>query len=377
MNYYRLKAVAHKELLHIIRDPRSLTMALMLPFLMILLFGYGLSLDVDRIPTAIYDSDNSPESRSLIALFQSNRYFRVIGHVRDYSSLQRSIDSGKVILGLVIPQRYSSDLRTSRNPQIQLLVDGSDSNTASIALAYTKALFRQYAISMAAGKSKHSSNGPDESAINAQIRIWYNSDLKSKNYIIPGLIAIVLMTIASLLTSLTIAREWEMGTMEQLISTPLCPSELVMGKMTAFFALGCVDTILVIVAGVAVFAVPLRGNLLFLAISSGIFLYGALCWGILISSVARSQLLAYQIGVVTSFLPAFLLSGFIFAIDNMPGIIQIVSYSVPARYFISILRGIFLQGTGLQILWREVILLFAFAAIVFFATTRQLNREIE
>jgi len=376
MNFGRVRAVAQKEFLHIIRDPRSLAMALLLPVLMILLFGYGLSLDVDRIPTVIYDSDNSPESRSIATKFRDNRYFDVVGHAGDYADLQRSIDSGKAMLGLVIPQHFSRDLRAGKSPQIQLLLDGSDSNTASIALGYANTLLRQHAVTLAATEMNRAAGVQRRAAIETHIRIWYNSDLKSKNFIVPGLIAIVLMTIAALLTSLTIAREWEMGTMEQLISTPLRPSELVLGKMSAFFALGCVDTILAILAGVGVFGVPLRGSLVFLAMTSGIFLFGALCWGILISSIARSQLLANQMGSLTTFLPGFLLSGFIFAIDNMPPAIQTVSYLVPARYFVRILKGIFLKDIGMQVLWGEVLLLVAFAAIVFFVATRRLNQEV-
>ncbi len=376
MNFGRVRAVARKEFLHIIRDPRSLAMALLLPVLMILLFGYGLSLDVDRIPTVIYDSDHSPESRSIATKFQDNRYFDVVEHSNDYAGLQKSIDSGKAMLGLVIPQHFSRDLRAGKSPQIQLLLDGSDSNTASIGLGYANTLLRQHAVTLAATEMNRAAGLQRRSAIETHIRIWYNSDLKSKNFIVPGLIAIVLMTIASLLTSLTIAREWEMGTMEQLISTPLRPSELVLGKMSAFFALGCIDTILAILAGVCVFDVPLRGSLVFLALTSGIFLFGALCWGILISSIARSQLLAYQMGSLTTFLPGFLLSGFIFAIDNMPPAIQTVSYLVPARYFVRILKGIFLKDIGLEVLWGEVLLLVAFAAIVFFVATRRLNQEV-
>jgi ABC-2 type transport system permease protein len=376
MNLGRVRAVARKEFLHIIRDPRSLAMALLLPVLMILLFGYGLSLDVDRVPTAIYDSDNSPESRSIVTRFLGNRYFQVVGHAQDYAGLQKSIDRGEAILGLVIPQHYSRDLRAGRSPQIQLLLDGSDSNTASIALGYANTLLRQHALSLAATERNRSSGIRPRAAIEARIRIWYNSDLKSKNFIVPGLIAIVLMTIASLLTSLTIAREWEMGTMEQLISTPLRPSELVLGKMSAFFALGCLDTVCAILAGVFVFGVPLRGSLVILAISSGIFLFGALCWGILISSIAQSQLLAYQMGSLTTFLPGFLLSGFIFAIENMPPIVQGLSYLVPARYFVRILKGIFLQDIGIRMLWGEIGLLLVFAVAVFFIATRRLNREV-
>jgi ABC-2 type transport system permease protein len=255
-------------------------------------------------------------------------------------------------------------------------VDGSDSNTASIALGYANQVFRQYTQDMAATETNRRSGIRPTNRVEAQVRVWYNSEMKSKNYIVPGLTAIVLMIIASLLTSLTIAREWEMGTMEQLMSTPLRPSEFVLGKIAAFFVLGSIDTALAILAGLMVFQVPLRGSLIFLSVTSGIFLIGALCWGILISAIARTQLLAYQIGVVTSFLPAFLLSGFIFAIDNMPEPVQIISYFVPARYFVSILKGIFLRGTGIQVLWAEVGLLFAFAAIVFFAATRRLSQKV-
>ena len=376
MNYRRIKAVARKELLHIVRDPRSLVMALMLPTLMILLFGYGLTLDVDRIPTVVYDADNSPESRAIVSRFEGSRFFRIVGNAGDYPAMQRSIDSGQALLGLAIPREYSRDLLSGASPQVQLLLDGSDSNTASIALNYANSLLSRHAQDIAASELDRRSGLQRRSALEAQVRVWYNSELKSKNFVVPGLIAIVLMIIASLLTSLTVAREWEMGTMEQLLSTPVRPSELVLGKMAAFFTLGSVDTILAILAGVVIFDVPLRGSVIFLAVTSGIFLIGALCWGILISSLARSQLLAYQMGVVTSFLPAFLLSGFIFPIDNMPQGIQIVSYIVPARYFVTILKGIFLRGTGMAVLWAEVGFLIAFAAIVFFAATRRLNQKV-
>ena len=200
--------------------------------------------------------------------------------------------------------------------------------------------------------------------------------MESKNYIIPGLLAVILMIIAALLTSLTIAREWEMGTMEQLLSTPVRPAELVLGKMSAYFAVGAVDTLTAVVISVALFEIPLRGSLLFLAATCFIFLFGTLCWGILISALARNQLMAYQLGVVTSFLPAFLLSGFIYAIDNMPLPIQIFTYIVPARYFVHILKGIFLKGIGFEILAVEVAFLIAFAALVFFLATRKLKQKM-
>ena len=376
MNYRRTRAIARKEFLHIIRDSRSLVMALLLPILMILLFGYGLSLDVDRVSTVIYDADNSPQSRAVVSHFQDNRFFQIVEIAQDYRSFQKSIDSGRSLLGLAIPRHYSRDLLAGSSPQVQLLLDGSDANTASIALGYANSLLKRHMQDLATTELNRKSGLQITTAVQAQIRVWYNSELKSKNYVVPGLIAIVLMIIASLLTSLTIAREWELGTMEQLLSTPVRPSELVLGKMAAFFVLGSVDTMLAILSGLIVFHVPLRGSYMLLALTSGIFLIGALCWGILISSLARSQLLAYQIGVLTSFLPAFLLSGFIFAIKDMPKVIQFLTYLVPARYFVSILKGIFLRGTGIKVLWGEMGLLLAFAAIVFIAATRRLNRGI-
>lgn len=210
----------------------------------------------------------------------------------------------------------------------------------------------------------------------AGVRIWYNSELKSKNYIVPGLIAIILMLIASSLTSLTIAREWEMGTMEQLLSTPVRPKELVLGKLVAYFALGLVDMLIALVVGLFVFQVPMRGNPLLLFFTSCVFLFGALSWGILVSALARNQLMAYQMGTLTSFLPAFLLSGFIFAVENMPTAIRVITYVVPTRYFVTVLKGIFLKGVGMRILWMEIGLLMAFAGVVFFLATRKLNQKI-
>jgi ABC-2 type transport system permease protein len=376
MNLRRTRAVARKEFLHIVRDVRSLAMALALPLFMLLLFGYALTLDIDRIPTIIYDADRTPESRDLIARFQGSRYFEIRGMAGNYKGIEAAIDSNECLLGVIIFRDFARQLLTSQGAQVQLLLDGSDSNTASIALGYARTLLQTYDLELRSGAQNRRGGGSMTAAVQPHLRIWYNSDLKSKNYIVPGLIAVILMIIAALLTSLTIAREWEMGTMEQLLSTPLRAAEVVLGKMAAFFALGVVDMLVAIVAGVLIFRVPLRGDILFLALTSGIFLIGALCWGILISAAVRSQLLAYQLGALTSFLPAFLLSGFIFDIRNMPGIIQVVTYFFPARYFVTILKGIFLRGVGARVLWYEAALLFLYAAIVFLLATRKLKQKV-
>jgi len=373
VNLRRTRAMASKELRHIWRDARSLIIALALPVIMLLLFGYALSLDVDHIPTLIFDSDGSPESRALIARFEGSRYFEILGFVDDYRTIERSIDREECLIAVVIPKEFSRNLLTGKEVQVQLIIDGSDSNTASIALGYAEALVANHALAL---QSAQEGGTQAPLPVEARLRVWYNSDLKSQNYIVPGLLAVILMIISALLTSLTIAREWEMGTMEQLLSTPLRPAELVLGKMSAYFAVGAIDTVIVIVVGVLIFEVPLRGSLFFLAVSCFIFLFGALCWGILISAIAGSQLLAYQLGMMTSFLPAFLLSGFIYSIENMPAPIQMFTFLVPARYFITLLKGIFLKGIGFELLVLEVAFLTAFATLVFLTATRMVKRTV-
>ncbi len=376
MSPRRAWAVARKELLHIVRDLRSLSMALTLPLIMILLFGYALSLDVDRIPTVLYDADRTPQSRDLLAQFHGSRYFQIAAIAEDYATVERKLDKGECLLGVVVPQDYSVRLLSGGKAQVQLLLDGSDSNTASIALGYAEALVQSYGNRLRLENMNRKAGNLPAVPVEARIRVWYNSELKSRNYIVPGLIAVVLTIVGALLTSLTVAREWEMGTMEQLLSTPLRASELVLGKMAAFFALGVADTLLALVVGVLIFRVPLRGNLLLLAVTSCIFLVGAFFWGILLSSLARSQLLAYQMGMISSFLPAFLLSGFIYAIENMPPVIRGISYVTPSRYFVTVLKGVFLKGVGIGVLWPEVAFLILYAAIVFVAATRKVKTKL-
>ncbi len=372
----RTAAVARKEALHVLRDRRSLGMALAVPLVMLLLFGYALTLDVDRIPTMIYDRDRTPESRELIERFSGSRYFQVLGSAAGYAPFERQVDRNRAMLSVVIPQDFSRELVRGGRPEVQLLFDGSDSNTASIALGYTDALLESHAFELRRRWLERRGGGRLENPVEARIRVWYNAELKSRNFIVPGLIVVILMIIAALLTSLTIAREWEMGSMEQLLATPLRAQELVLGKMTAYFVLGLADMLTAAGAGVLVFGVPLRGNPLLVFASGCVFLVGALFWGIFLSAAARSQVLAYQMGMLTSFLPAFLLSGFIFAIENMPVVIQGVTYLFPSRYFVAILKGLFLKGTGLAVLWGEIALLAVYAAVVFLLAVRKVGRKL-
>ena len=372
----RTAAVARKEGLHILRDARSLALALAMPVMMLLLFGYALTLDIDRVPTLIYDQDQSPESRELTARFAGSRYFQIIGEVDDYAPVERMIDQGVCTLALVIPRDYSRDVNSGREARVQLLVDGSNSNTASISMSYADALVRSYSFELQTKAMTRKGGGKLNPPVEAQTRVWYNPMLQSKNYIVPGLIAVILMIISAMLTSLTVSREWETGTMEQLLSTPVRAHEIVLGKMTAYFVLGFIDTLIVLAVGVLLFGVPLRGNPLLVLLSSCIFLLGAMFSGIYISAANRTQLQAYQLGLLLSFLPTFLLSGFVYAIENMPVVLQVLSYVFPARYFIKIVRGIFLKGVGYEVLWPEVLLLVIYAAVLFWASTRKLRAKL-
>jgi ABC-2 type transport system permease protein len=376
MNLRRTRAMFEKEFRHITRDSRSLIMALFLPLFQMLLFGYALNLDVDRIPTLIYDGDHSADSRALIERFRGSRFFEIEGFTNTYGDIEKGIDKSKVLMGIVIPRDYSQRLNAGDKAAIQILLDGSDSNTASIALSYVEGLVQTYALQVRSHGQDRSAGMPLVSPVDARVRIWYNSSLQSTNYIVPGLIAAMMMVIAALLTSLTIAREWEMGTMEQLLSTPVRAGEIVLGKMLAFFVVGLADTTIAVLVGIFVYGVPFRGSVWVLALSTMVFLSGAFFWGIFVSAVARTQLFAFQLGMVTTFLPSFLLSGFLYAIENMPVPIQIITHVVPARYFVTIVRGIFLKGIGLNLLWGQVLFLVAFSLLVFWAAERKMRQKI-
>jgi ABC-2 type transport system permease protein len=376
MSWRRLRAVWVKELHHITRDSRSLAMALAVPVMMLLLYGYALSLDVDRVPTLVYDQDQTSASRDVIRQFQGSRFFDILGFAAGYPAIERAIDRNEILMAVVIPRGYSEDIRIGRQGQVQILIDGSDSNTASIVLGYAENVVRGYSAQIRAEAMNRRGGEQFAAPVDARLRVWYNNTLESKNYVVPGLIAVVLQIIAALLTSLTIAREWEMGTMEQLLSTPLRPVEIVLGKMMAYFAVGLADAMVALLVGLFVFQVPLRGSILVLAVSVCVFLFGALFWGIFVSAAAKSQLQAYQMGVLSSFLPALLLSGFVYAIETMPRPIQLITRIIPARYVVTIMKGVFLKGVGLEVLWGELGFLALYATLVFLLATRKMNQKL-
>jgi len=362
VNLKRVRAIANKEYIQIIRDPRSLALGLLIPIILIVLFGYALSLDIKDVPLAVWDQDNSKASVDFMLNFKNSEYFRIIGYYDNYRDLERLLNFGRTMMVLVLPKDFSRYLYSNQSVPVQLILDGSDSNTATIALGYAQGVVQQY-------NEKLFNKASQTTLVNSQPisldqRIWFNQDFESKNFIVPGLIAIIMMIIAALLTSLTVAREWERGTMEQLISTPVRSSELIIGKFLPYFAIGMIDLVIAVILGRFVFFVPLRGSLIQLFIMSALFLTGALSLGIYISTVAKSQLMASQMAILTSFLPTFLLSGFTYEIFNMPQVVQAITFLIPARYFIKILRGIYLKDVGMLELWPEAICLIVFSILM-------------
>lgn len=376
MNLRRTWAIARKETLHIRRDPRSLALAVGIPMMMLLLFGYALTLDVDRVPLVVWDQSGTPASRDYIAQFTGSRYFSFVGTVSDYRTLENTIDTRNAMIALVIVPEFARDLDSGRAAQVQAIIDGADANTAAIVLGYSQAVTQAYNQRIAVKIAQRLSGGASLQALDLRPRVWFNPDLESRNFIIPGLIAVIMGLIASLLTSLTVAREWERGTMEQLITTPAKGSELIIGKLVPYFVVGMVDVLIAVLMAVFLFHVPLRGSIPLLFAMAALFIIGTLGQGILISTLARQQLLASQLAMATTFLPAFLLSGFMFAISNMPIPVQVITHVVPARYFVALVKGIYQRGVGLDMLWHDALFLLVFAIVVVGISIAKFNKRL-
>ncbi len=349
--------MARKEAIQLKRDKRSLILAFLLPVALLMLFGYAISWDVRDIRTAVLNQDNSARSRELLEAFRASGYFRLQRHLSRTQEIAPLLNGVGTQLVLVIPPDFSAHLNAGRPAEVQAIVDGSDANTATIILAYTRAIVLSYSLNVQLQGA--AMNLP----VRVASRVWYNEELLSRNMIVPGLVAVIMMIVAAMLTSLTIAREWERGTMEQLAATPVSRSEIVLGKLLPYLAIGLADVAVSSLLGVWVFDVPFRGNTALFMLLSTYFLIGALGLGVVISALARSQLLATQIAMIVTFLPAYLLSGFMYSISVMPLPLQTLTYLIPARYFIVVTRGIFLKGVGPEALWVQAILMLVFALL--------------
>jgi ABC-2 type transport system permease protein len=347
-----------------------------MPALLMLLFGYAVTLDVKKVPMAVLDRDQSQEGLSFIHRFSASPYFNLQIFARDEKEIKRLIDEGKVKMGLVLPWDFSRKIKAGRKAPVQILLDGTDSNTANIILSYVQAITRQYTQEKTFLKVERMGRERPVLPVEGRTRIWFNEELESKNYFIPGLVAVIMSIIGVLLTGQVIVREWERGTMELLISTPVRKGELIIGKLFPYFFLGFLDLLLAVLMGKWVFQVPLRGSITLLFILSSIYILVALSLGLTISTIARTQLLANQMAMVIGFLPTFLLSGFTFVIANMPTWLQIITYGIAPRYYVTILKEIFLKGADFSFLWTETLVLIGMALAGLWVATKSFKKEL-
>ncbi|HUQ80157.1 MAG TPA: ABC transporter permease [Gemmatimonadaceae bacterium] len=366
----RLWAMARKEAIQLRRDARSLGLAFVLPLIMLILFGYAITTDVQNITTAVVDRDHTPESRALTSAFSGSNYFKVKYTPATSEGVEELIDLAKVRVVIVIPERFSVDLKGGRPAPVELLLDGSDAKTANVARGYADAIARTYS----QNARVVAKTGPPP--VQAQGRVWYNETLDSRAMIVPGLIAVIMSIISAMLTSLTISREWERGTMEQLAATPVSRAEVILGKLVPYLAIGLIDVAVAVLVGVFVFDIPFRGNLLTFALGTTVFLIGVLGLGTLLSTTLKSQLLATQAAIFATYLPALLFSGFMYTVSNMPVALQWISAVVPARYYVTFTRGVFLKGNGLAVLWPAIVGLAIYAGFMVAMSIRNFRKEL-
>lgn len=377
MSFWRFLAVARKELLHIVRDSRSLIIVVIMPVTLMLLFGYGVNLDLKSLPLYVYDQEGSQQSQALLKHFQASQYFHIVRVVNRYDTLTHALDDGDAKMGFVIPWNFSQQLGSGGPARVQALVDATDDNSANILLGYTQAVVQQYSSEVQIDWLQRHGQSVAPAPIGVETRTWYNEDLESSAFIIPGVLALVMSVIGAFLTSLTIAREWERGSMEQLVSTPVTAMEIMFGKLAPYFILGMIDVAVCAWFAIAWFHVPFRGTYFALTVSSALFMIVVLSLGFFISVLAKNQFAASQIALITTFLPAFLLSGFLFAIDQMPVVLQWITRILPARYYVSVLKEIFLKGTSTAMLSADLVPLAVFAVILAFVATRSFHKRLD
>jgi len=357
MNLIKIQAISRKEYYHLIRDFRSLYLAFIIPLLLILLFGYALSLDVDNIQVVVVDHDQTDLSRDLIRRLDASSYFHVIGQVADDRMASRYLDDGMASVAIILAPGWTADIRADRESPVQILIDGSDPNFAGITRSYLTAFMLRFNQNQLLGFLNRQGMEPIHPPVEGRIRVWFNEDLESRNFIIPGIIAIIIMIVGAMLTSLVVAREYENGTMETIRSLPVPAAEFLTGKAIPYFIIGLIDVLVAILMGQLLFGVVMKSSFWLMILASSLYLGVALSLGLLISSVTQSQLVANQLAVLITYLPSLLLSNFVFPVENMPRILQLVTRIVPATYFIDILNGLYLRNLGLSTLWPSYLIL--------------------
>lgn len=374
--FERIKHMLIKEFAQVFRDPKMRGVIFVMPVVQVLVFGYAVTTDVKHVATAVRDLDNSVASRELIARFEESDYFDIIEYVSDDGRARELVDHGRVRVVLGINHGFEDDLRAGRTAPLQVIVDGTDSNTAGIVLDYSAKIARQFSQKVLVTRFTRLKGLPQEPAqVAMQTRAWFNENLESRNFYVPGVIAIIVLLITLMLTSMAVVREKEIGTMEQIMVSPITPAEFILGKTVPFALIGFADVIGITLVGVFWFGVPIRGNLLLLLAATTLYLMTTLGVGLLISTVSQTQQQA-MMSTFFFYFPAVLLSGFMFPIANMPELIQWLTYLNPLRYFLVIVRGIFLKGVGPSILWPQMAALAVMGLVTLWLASRRFRKTL-
>jgi ABC-2 type transport system permease protein len=367
---WKALSVGRKELRQIVRDRRTLAILIFIPAFFLLLYGYALSWDIRHIALAVEDRDHSPESRSLVSSFVNSGYFDLVANVESESDITRLMDRGDARIVLVIPAGLSRDVSAGRSVPIQLLLNGDNANAATTVMGYALTI-----VQSESARYQMTARTAGRSPIAVEPRVWYNPQLKSALFLVPGLIAYIMMLTAVVSTALSIVREKERGTMEQVRMAPLDALSFVLGKTIPYFFISLASAVAILLVATVMFGLPMRGSWLLLFAALSLYLVGALGLGLLISSIAETQQVAFQLALLASFLPTLMLSGFIFPISSMPAFLRGVTYVVPARYFLIALRGVVLKGVGLTVVWPELVALSVYSAIVLTMAAARLRRQ--
>ena len=374
--YERIKRMLVKEFIQIFRDPKMKGMIFLTPIIQVLVFGYAVTTDVKHVTTAVYDLDNSVASRELVGRFVKSGYFDIVNYITNEDHDRRLIDRGKARVVLRMNKGFEDDLRAGRTAQLQVIVDGTDSNTAGVVLDYSARIVRQFSQKILITRFTRIKGPAQKPArVEMQTRAWFNENLESRNFYVPGVIAIIVMLITLMLTSMAVVREKEIGTMEQIMVTPITQTEFILGKTVPFAIIGIADVIVITLIGIFWFGVPIRGNLFMLFIATALYLMTTLGIGLFISTVSKTQQEA-MMSVFFFYFPAVLLSGFMFPIANMPVVVQWLTYLNPLRYFLVIVRGIFLKGVGPGILWPQMAALAVMGLVTLWLASRRFRKTI-
>ncbi|MBI5116878.1 ABC transporter permease [Candidatus Poribacteria bacterium] len=374
----RLVALVYKEVVQIIRDPITLAIMFVLPGFMLILFGVAISLDVNHIKLAVWDLDRTPSSREFTRKLTESRYFQVVSYAGNDNEIRRLIDSGSARVAIKIPPGFERDLKAAQPSPVAVVVDGSDNNTASITLSYINLIVQQYSTEKLFEDFARRGVVPGRISLPVEIepRIWYNPELTSENFFVPGLIGLVMMMSTTVLTAMSIVREKERGTIEMLMVSPITRAELVLGKIFPYFVIAFINVLTLVAVSMLLFGVPFRGSMALLLALSALFLLTALAFGVFLSTLATSQQGAWTLCMLTTMLPSFLLSGFIFPIESMPWGVRVVTFIVPVRYFIVILRGIIMKGVGVESLMPQILTLAGFALFMIAISSRRIARRL-